>query len=62
MKSEKNVVALNSDNFLVEVGLSLQVIASCDSLQIVGFLRKKENSGCGLLMVEMTTGEILGID
>lgn len=62
MKSEKNVVALNSDNFLVEVGLSLQVIASCDSLQIVGFLRKKENSGSGLLMVEMNTGEILGID
>jgi hypothetical protein len=56
-------MALDSEIMLVETGLNLQIITSVsNSLLIAGFLRKVEDNGKGILLVDPEKGDVVGLN
>ena len=54
---------LNSENYLVEAGLTLHTLnKSNSSLVVVGFMKKRDTKDEGIIMIEHSSGEVLAIN
>lgn len=60
---EKTVPSLNKNDLLVECELRVTILNSLmNGLALVGFIKKCDDDGKGLVMANLNTGNILGID